>query len=171
MREFVTGRRLRGCAVPGEQEDGGEQRRRLHGDGSYGSATRWSGRPRGTRRPAPRWPAVASALGIALAQQPNASASEAAAVEVIDRKRSPPRSSTPTHVERRLGHLGLGRSAVRGRAADATCRFLQAGFDVAHARLQRLQVDRPWALAASASSRLRQAFVQRLRALPRSRPG
>ena len=67
-----------------------------------------------------------------------------------DRKRSPPRSSTPTTLNGGSGHFGLGRLAVAGAAAAGP--FLHAGFDVAHARLQRLASRSAWALAWACST-------------------
>ena len=82
-----------------------------------------------------------------------APASEAAAVEVIDRKRSPPRSSTPSTRNGGSGTLGFVATGARGRAADATCRAFSRRVSIPFTRACSVCRSTAKALASSASSR------------------
>mmetsp|Transcript_26306 Transcript_26306/g.62437 ORF Transcript_26306/g.62437 Transcript_26306/m.62437 type:complete len:305 (-) Transcript_26306:905-1819(-) len=95
--------------------------------GSYGSARRWVWPS--TRNTAAR-ASIASRCHAPTAspsRSSHTSSTDEALGAATDRKRSPPRSSTPTTLNGGSGTLGLAGSAVRrGAAAGAAVRFMRA---------------------------------------------
>jgi hypothetical protein len=149
---------LGGCAESGEQDDGGEQRPQVHGGLlRQRDALRLAVhlehaglRLDGLQLPAPS----------ASPSRSSRAPSEAAAVEATDRKRSPPRSSTPSTWNGGSGTLGLVAPEHAGERRMPPAGSSQAGFDCVHARLQRLQVDGQG--LAIGLFEARHPFVQRL---------